>query len=70
MLGLGGGPVFADPVGGRRPLEAKDGLDTGERGLELAQRRGQACLLELGRRIEAVAELASTRAGGSSPSSS
>jgi hypothetical protein len=70
VRGLGGGPVRADSRRRGRRFEAEDRLDLRERDLQLAQRGDQPCRLELRRRVEAIPESSSTRAGFSSPSSS
>src|SRR6185312_6765692 len=55
--GLGCGPELADTLRRVNRLERQDRLDLRQRDLQLAQRRDQACLLELADLVETVARV-------------
>jgi hypothetical protein len=57
VLGLGCGPDLADALRRLERLKRQDRLDLRQRDLQLAQRRDQACLLELAGLVQAVARV-------------
>jgi hypothetical protein len=54
VLDLGGRPVVGDALSGQARVETEDGLDLGQRHLELAKRRHETSLAELIGPVEAV----------------
>jgi hypothetical protein len=57
VVGLGDGPELAEALSRLARRKRQDRIDLRQRDLQLAQRRDQACLLELAGLIEAVARV-------------